>query len=114
MIEIKVSEMLEQVTEKLRNKGCHYLTNLEYSENSDWISGILLLDFFMFLSNSFLFQELFFKPSAERSQLVAWCVSQLDPDLEKISPEETLKMTGVCTSSEASSKALFHFYQFLF
>jgi len=77
--------MLEQVTEKLRNKGCHYLTNLEYSENSDWIS------------------ELFFKPSAERSQLLAWCVSQLDPDLEKISPEETLKMTGVCTSSEASS-----------
>ena len=105
--------MLEQVTEKLRNKGCHYLTNLEYSENSDWISGILL-DFFMFLSNSFLFQELFFKPSAERSQLLAWCVSKLDPDLEKISPEETLKMTGVCTSSEASSKALFHFYQFLF
>ena len=55
MIEIKVSEMLEQVTEKLRNKGCHYLTSLEYSENSEWISGILLLDFFMFLSNSFLF-----------------------------------------------------------
>lgn len=77
--------MLEQVTEKLRNKGCHYLTSLEYSENSEWIS------------------ELFFKPSTERSQLLAWCVSKLDPDLEKISPEETLKMIGVCTSSEASS-----------
>jgi len=77
--------MLEQVTEKLRNIGCPFLANIEYSENTEWIS------------------ELFFKPSSERNQLLAWCFSKLEPDFEKIKPEETLKMIGVCTSSEASS-----------
>ena len=37
--EYKISEMLEQLTEKLKAKGCHFLADIEFSDNSEWISG---------------------------------------------------------------------------
>jgi hypothetical protein len=77
--------MLEQLTEKLKAKGCHFLADIEFSDNSEWIS------------------ELFLKPSSVRTQLLSWCISKLEPDMEKINNDETLKVLGVCSSSESTS-----------
>ena len=42
--------MLEQLTEKLRVKGCHLLADIEYSDKSDYISGMVSHLFVLFLN----------------------------------------------------------------
>ena len=47
--EYKISEMLEQLTEKLKAKGCHFLADIEFSDNTEWISGEFSYFCFIFL-----------------------------------------------------------------
>ena len=54
------------------------------------------------------------KPSSERSQLVEWAFSQIDPELERIHPAERLTMLGICNSSEATSKVYSVYYVSIF
>ena len=51
--------MLEQLTEKLRVKGCHLLADIEYSDKSDYISGMIYTTPFCFLINYFYFKSYF-------------------------------------------------------
>ena len=48
--EYKISEMLEQLTEKLKAKGCHFLADIEFSDNSEWISGEFSYFCFIFIN----------------------------------------------------------------
>ena len=33
--------MLEELTEKFKVKGCHFLADIEYSDQPDYISGMI-------------------------------------------------------------------------
>ena len=60
--------MLEQLTEKLRVKGCHLLADIEYSDKSDYISGMIYTTPFCFLINYFYFKSYFWNlPAREVS-----------------------------------------------
>ena len=55
------------------------------------------------------------KPSSERSQLVEWAFSRIDPELERTNTAQRLTMLGICNSSEAESTVCsFMFQSFMF
>ena len=55
------------------------------------------------------------KPSSERSQLVEWAFSRIDPELERTNTAQRLTMLGICNSSEAESTVCsFMFQSFTF
>ena len=57
--------MLEELTEKLKVKGCHLLADLEYSHKSDYISGMVVTPFcFSFFINYFHFKSYSWNPQA--------------------------------------------------
>ena len=51
--------MLEQLTEKLRVKDCPFLADIEYSDKSDYISGMIYHPLFVLLINYFYFKSYF-------------------------------------------------------
>ena len=55
--------MLEQLTEKLRVKDCHFLADIEYSDKSDYISG-MVYPLFVFFLNYFYFKSYFWNLQA--------------------------------------------------
>ena len=54
--------MLEQLTEKLRVKDCPFLADIEYSDKSDYISGMIYHPLFVLLINYFYFKSYFWNP----------------------------------------------------
>ena len=49
--------MLEQLTEKLKDKSCPFLADIEYSDKSDYISGMVYPFLFCFFINYFYFKS---------------------------------------------------------
>ena len=58
--------MLEQLTEKLRVKDCHFLADIEYSDKSDYISG-MVYPLFVFFLNYFILRVIFETLQCEKS-----------------------------------------------
>ena len=60
--------MLEELTEKLKVKGCHLLADLEYSHKSDYISGMVVTPFcFSFFINYFILRVILETLKREKS-----------------------------------------------
>ena len=60
--------MLEQLTEKLRVKGCHFLADIEYSDKSDYISGMVVTPFcFVSFNNYFILRVILETLKREKS-----------------------------------------------
>ena len=59
--------MLEQLTEKFKVKGCHFLADIEYSDKSDYISGMVAPFFFVSLLIIFILRVIFETFQREKS-----------------------------------------------